>query len=141
MFDGYFRQALALKLSRAVEGDAEAESLKEQLQYRSEEIKNVQQKLGDRDHQGRLSSRVKRAAAGGFLLDPDFLPPLLHVAASPRLLRALRQVLDALQVKADALQGQQRFSEAGSTAPGHTLAHQFGPSSREIRAGAIEREH
>jgi type VI secretion system protein ImpJ len=60
-------------------------------------------------------ARVKRAAAGGFLLDPDFLPPLLHVAASPRLLRALRQVLDALQVKADALQGQQRFSEAGST--------------------------
>ena len=35
IFDGYFRQALALKLSRAVEGDAEAESLKEQLQYRS----------------------------------------------------------------------------------------------------------
>ena len=35
IFDGYFRQALALKLSRAGEGDAEAESLKEQLQYRS----------------------------------------------------------------------------------------------------------
>ena len=55
IFDGYFRQALALKLSRAVEGDADAESLKEQLQYRSGEIKNVQQKLGDRDHQVRFN--------------------------------------------------------------------------------------
>ena len=55
IFDGYFRQALALKPSRAVEGDAEAESLKEQLQYRSEQIKNVQQKLGDHDHQVRFN--------------------------------------------------------------------------------------
>jgi len=49
--------------------------------------------------------RVRRGAAGGFELDAGFVPPLLQLRGSPLLQRRLRQMLDMLQAKVDALYG------------------------------------
>src|SRR5438067_8911633 len=48
-------------------------------------------------------ARVRRDGAGRFVLDPDFVPPCLHIGASERLLAMLRGLLDMLEAKAAAL--------------------------------------
>lgn len=53
-------------------------------------------------------ARVRRTSTGGFELDEDFVPPALHIAASPRLQMQLRALLDSLQAKVDALYGVHR---------------------------------
>ncbi|GAB3746208.1 type VI secretion system baseplate subunit TssK [Lysobacter olei] len=53
-------------------------------------------------------ARVRRTATGGFELDEEFVPPALHIGASPALLLGLRRLLDALQAKVDALYGHHR---------------------------------
>lgn len=52
--------------------------------------------------------RLRRASAGGFEMDPAFLPPSLSVAAAPVLFMQLRRLLDALQAKVSALYGHHR---------------------------------
>lgn len=52
--------------------------------------------------------RLRRIVSGGFEADPAFVPPTLSVAASPRLRMQLEQLMDALQAKANALQGHMR---------------------------------
>ncbi len=49
--------------------------------------------------------RLRRGASGSVELDRSFMPPLLQTGASPLLLRRLRQLLDMLQAKVDALYG------------------------------------
>lgn len=52
--------------------------------------------------------RVRRAATGGFELDPAFVPPSLSVGAAPMIFLQLRRLLDALQAKVSALYGHHR---------------------------------
>lgn len=52
--------------------------------------------------------RVRRTAAGGFEVDPDFLPPALSLQALPALQVRLRRLLDALQAKTASLYGHHR---------------------------------
>lgn len=52
--------------------------------------------------------RLRRASAGGFDMDPAFVPPSLSVAAAPLLFMQLRRLLDALQAKVSALYGHHR---------------------------------
>jgi type VI secretion system protein ImpJ len=52
--------------------------------------------------------RLRRAASGGFELDPAFIPPSLSVEAAPLVLLQLRRLLDALQAKVGALYGHHR---------------------------------
>ncbi|QJE00030.1 type VI secretion system baseplate subunit TssK [Massilia forsythiae] len=52
--------------------------------------------------------RLRRAATGGFELDPAFVPPSLSVEAAPPLFQQLRRLLDALQAKVSALYGHHR---------------------------------
>jgi type VI secretion system protein ImpJ len=52
--------------------------------------------------------RLRRAAAGGFEMDPAFVPPSLSVGAAPILFLQLRRLLDALQAKVSALYGHHR---------------------------------
>jgi type VI secretion system protein ImpJ len=52
--------------------------------------------------------RLRRAATGGFELDPVFVPPSLSVGASPILYLQLRRLLDALQAKVAAMYGHHR---------------------------------
>jgi len=49
--------------------------------------------------------RVRRNAAGGFELDPRYVPPSLTIQASPVMFLHLRRLLDVLQAKVDALYG------------------------------------
>lgn len=53
-------------------------------------------------------ARVRRIATGGFELDEAFVPPALHIGASPALLLELRRLLDVLQAKTEALYGHHR---------------------------------
>ena len=49
--------------------------------------------------------RILRSTTGAYTLDPDFMPPAVNIGASMPLLVMLRQLLDALQAKVDALYG------------------------------------
>jgi type VI secretion system protein ImpJ len=49
--------------------------------------------------------RVRRTATSGFELDDSFVPPCLAIEASPILHQRLRQLVDALQAKVNALYG------------------------------------
>ena len=48
-------------------------------------------------------ARLRRDGAGHFVLDEGFVPPCLHLAASPRLLGLLRGAIDMLDAKGAAL--------------------------------------
>ena len=52
--------------------------------------------------------RLRRAVAGRFVPDPAFMPPTLSIGATARLKLLLDQLMDALQAKANALQGHLR---------------------------------
>lgn len=52
--------------------------------------------------------RLRRAAGGGFELDPAFIPPSLTVRSAQQLFLPLRRLVDALQAKVAALQGHHR---------------------------------
>lgn len=52
--------------------------------------------------------RLRRTSAGSFELDGRFMPPSLHIQASPMLTLHLRRLMDALQAKVDALYGMHR---------------------------------
>lgn len=52
--------------------------------------------------------KLRRAVSGGFEQDASFIPPGLSVDSAPALLSRLTQLLEALQAKADALQGNLR---------------------------------
>ncbi|MGE8489443.1 MAG: type VI secretion system baseplate subunit TssK, partial [Paraburkholderia nemoris] len=49
--------------------------------------------------------RVRRTATSGFEIDDTFVPPCLAIDASPILHQRLRQLIDALQAKVNALYG------------------------------------
>lgn len=52
--------------------------------------------------------RLRRLVSGSFEIDPVFMPPSLSIDATPRLKLLLDQLMDALQAKANALQGHMR---------------------------------
>ena len=52
--------------------------------------------------------RVRRAATGGFEIDPALVAPTLSLGAAPVLFQSLRRLLDALQAKVGALYGHHR---------------------------------
>lgn len=53
-------------------------------------------------------ARIKRTATGGFESDPMFMPPALRIEALPALTMILRNTLDMLQAKCNALYGHHR---------------------------------
>ena len=52
--------------------------------------------------------RLRRAATGGFEVDPAFVPPSLSIRSAPGLFIQLRRLMDALQAKVNALYGHHR---------------------------------
>lgn len=75
-------------------------------------LKKTVRLISDQDPRGSYECfpliRLRRMAAGGFELVPSFIPPSLSVGSSPRLKLQLKQLMDALQAKVDALQGHLR---------------------------------
>lgn len=67
-------------------------------------------------------ARVLRAGAGRFALDPVFIPPVLQISASERLMLLLQQLIEILEDKSNALLGMGGSGGAGKT----------GYSTREI---------
>ncbi|MEW5931180.1 MAG: type VI secretion system baseplate subunit TssK [Gemmatimonadota bacterium] len=53
-------------------------------------------------------ARVSRVAAGGFQLDPRFVPPLIDLAASEYLLTVARRLVEVLTARSSALSGARR---------------------------------
>ncbi|NRR30323.1 type VI secretion system baseplate subunit TssK [Oxalobacteraceae bacterium] len=52
--------------------------------------------------------RLRRAATGGFELDPAFVAPSMSIRSAPLLFLQLRRLIDALQAKVSALYGHHR---------------------------------
>jgi type VI secretion system protein ImpJ len=65
-------------------------------------------------------ARIRRDGSGGFIFDPDFIPPILQIAASESLMLLLRRLIEILDDKSAAM----------SRKPGGTQLADF--SSREI---------
>ena len=55
-------------------------------------------------------ARIRRAAGEKFAFDDQFVPPVLDIAASPRLISLLRDLVGRLEEKSDAVGGQLRDS-------------------------------
>jgi type VI secretion system protein ImpJ len=68
--------------------------------------KNIRLLLGTEDASdlvGLPIARVVRSGAGGFTLDPSFIPPCLDITASPRLLSLLGRLVQLLEDRTAAL--------------------------------------
>ena len=48
-------------------------------------------------------ARIRRDGTGHFAYDPDYIPPALHIGASPRLMSLLHRLLEILESKADSI--------------------------------------
>ena len=72
---------------------------------------------------------LRRGSGGGFELSPSFVPPCLHLAASPTLVAMLQRVFEALSAKSDRLATKrwERFAGTGhftvAAATGFWLLH------------------
>jgi type VI secretion system protein ImpJ len=74
-------------------------------------------------------ARVRRDGAGNLVYDPEFIPPLLQVGASERLMDLARRLVDILEAKADAL-ARQRRADAGEVVTfwaTHAIHSSLGP--------------
>jgi type VI secretion system protein ImpJ len=59
-------------------------------------------------------ARVRRDGSGRFVYDPGFIPPLLQIGASPRLMERLAQLVEILETRGDAL-ASERAAARGQT--------------------------
>ena len=79
--------------------------------------KNFQLLLGDAADETLTAlpiARVRRDGSGHFVYDPEYVPPTLHIGASPRLLTLLSRLVDVLEVKADALRAERQAAPSGA---------------------------
>jgi type VI secretion system protein ImpJ len=73
--------------------------------------KNFRLLMEGESRQGTVSlriARVKASASGGYELDPQFIPPLLDIAASDRVMSILRRLVGILSAKSGSLAGLRR---------------------------------
>lgn len=61
-------------------------------------------------------ARVRRSGAGHFVYDPDYVPPVLQIGASERLVGLLRRIVDMLDVKGETLGARRRPDALGEFA-------------------------
>lgn len=66
-------------------------------------------------------ARIMRDGRGQYQLDPQFVPPVLHLSASERLLDLTRQIVSLLEAKGTALVA--TLSQATATAAGGAAAY------------------
>lgn len=58
-------------------------------------------------------ARIQRDRSGRFEYDATYIPPLLHVAASPRLVALVASLVDAIEAKSDSLRASRPATAAG----------------------------
>lgn len=61
-------------------------------------------------------ARIRRDVSGHLVYDPGFIPPLLQVGASERLLWILRRLVEILDVKGETIGGRRRADSLGEFA-------------------------
>jgi len=61
-------------------------------------------------------ARVRRDGAGRFVYDPEFIPPVLQIGASERLVEILRRLVEMLDVKGETLGARRRADALGEFA-------------------------
>ena len=59
-------------------------------------------------------ARVRRDGSGHFVFDPEFVPPVLHIGASTRLLALLQRLLDVLDARAETLRTERQAAPTGA---------------------------
>ncbi|SFM42855.1 type VI secretion system baseplate subunit TssK [Rugamonas rubra] len=80
----------------------------EQIRY----LRKTMRLVSDREPLGAYDSfpiiKLRRTVTGGFELDPSFVPPSVAVHSAPQLAAQLKQLMEALQAKVNALLGNMR---------------------------------
>jgi type VI secretion system protein ImpJ len=61
-------------------------------------------------------ARVRRSGAGNFVYDPEYIPPILQIGASERLVQLLRRIVEMLDVKGETLGARRRPDALGEFA-------------------------
>ena len=61
-------------------------------------------------------ARVRRDGAGHFAYDPDFIPPVLELSASPGLMDRVRRIIEILEAKSEALVAPRRGAQTNLAA-------------------------
>lgn len=114
------------------------QSVRDELTGRDERPVDVGRKrlrllLDAEVHEGMVSmpiARVRRDGMGHFVFDPDFIPPCLHVGASPRLLRLVASLVEMLDAKGDGLLA---AAAGGGEVAGRWLLHAVYTSVAPLR--------
>lgn len=73
------------------------------------------------DHVGLPLARLRAEGSGHFVFDPLFVPPVLRVGASPRLMAIVQGLIEILEAKGEALRRQLPDAESMSEKAGHEL--------------------
>lgn len=95
-------------------------------------------------------ARVRRGGAGHFIYDPDYVPPCLQVGASPRLMEMLQRLVEMLEAKSGAMQGQRLPGQGARGAPAsddvasfwlsHAIHSALGPLRHHVSAKRLHPE-
>ncbi len=59
-------------------------------------------------------ARVRRDGSGHFVYDPDYIPPVLRLGASPRLLQLVARLVQVLEARADTLRTERQAAPSGA---------------------------
>ncbi len=59
-------------------------------------------------------ARVRRDGSGHFIYDPEYVPPVLRIGASPRLLSLVARLVEVLESRADALRAERQAAPSGA---------------------------
>ena len=59
-------------------------------------------------------ARIQRSGSGRFIFDPSFIPPLLEISSSPRLMTLAQRLIEILEDKSDSL-ARSRAANSGKT--------------------------
>ena len=60
-------------------------------------------------------ARVRRDGAGQLVYDREYIPPLLQIGASERLMELLQRIIDILEAKSESLARERRNDRSGTT--------------------------
>jgi len=61
---------------------------------------------GEQDRISMPLARIRRDGSGNFVYDPDYVPPILRIGASPRVMDLVTRLVDVLGAKADSLRAE-----------------------------------
>jgi type VI secretion system protein ImpJ len=73
------------------------------------------------EHVGLPVARVRAEGSGHFVFDPLFVPPVLRIGASPRLVAIVEGLIEILEAKGEALRRRLPDAESMSEKAGHEL--------------------